>query len=180
MIRYALVLSCIVGILVSTAAAAAGGKTGNSPGAAVDTGVSADSGMRLYSSVGKSVGGHMRHMVAAGYARRISKQARQEGEPEPPSEDGRPAVTQLAFTNPAIPGADFDLSLREAGPVRLEIFSVEGRKVTTLIDRPMSAGTYSIRWEGKDARGRAVTPGVYFCRFETGDLSRTSKVVLAR
>ena len=89
-------------------------------------------------------------------------------------------MTELVFANPVIPGVDFDLSLREAGPVRLEIFSVEGRKVTTLIDRPMPAGAYSVRWEGKDARGRAVTAGIYFCRFETGDLIRTSKVVLAR
>jgi flagellar hook assembly protein FlgD len=122
----------------------------------------------------------MRHMVAAGYTRRIFKEARRETRVGPVGENLKPAVTELKYANPLGGAVDFDLSLKQAGRVRLEVYSVEGRKVATLLDRPMSAGSHSIQWDGKDARGQSVTAGVYFCRFETRDLTVTTKLVLSR
>jgi len=179
MIRHAITLSCIVGILFSLTAAA-GGRAGNSPGAAIGVSVTEDSGKCLYSSVGRSLGSHMRHMLAARHIRRISKEAMRGTGSDPVTEDIRPAETKLAYANPVSLGAGFDLSLRDAGPVRLEIYNVAGRKVATLIDRPMAGGTYSVQWDGNDAGGHPITAGVYFCRLETRDKTVTTKLVVRR
>lgn len=179
MTRHGIILICILGILASLGSAAVG-RAGDSPRAAVGVSVSSDSGNHLYSYVGRSVGTHMRHMVAAGYTRRISGEARLGTRLGPAAEDLKPAITELRYANPLDGAADFDLSLKQAGPVRLEVYSVEGRKVATLLDRPMAAGNYSIQWDGRDARGQSVTAGVYFCRFETRDLTVTTKLVLSR
>ena len=179
MIRNAITLSCIVGILFFLTAAT-GGATGNSPAAAVGASVAADSGKLLQSSVGRSFGSHLRHMLAARHARRISKQAMRQTGSDPVTEDIKPAETKIVYANPVSPGAGFDLSLRDAGQVRLEVYNVAGRKVTTLIDRPMAGGTYSVQWDGNDAGGHPVTAGVYFCRLETRDKTVTTKLVVRR
>jgi flagellar hook assembly protein FlgD len=67
------------------------------------------------------------------------------------------------------------------GPVRLTIYDVHGRRVSTLIDEQRDAGEHFVVWDGRDSRGRSVASGIYFARLSTGDDSAVRKVVrLAR
>jgi DNA-binding beta-propeller fold protein YncE len=50
------------------------------------------------------------------------------------------------------------------GPVVLEIYSVAGRKVHTLVNGAQPGGEHTARWFGTDDRGLPVEPGVYFYR----------------
>jgi hypothetical protein len=74
----------------------------------------------------------------------------------------------------------FDVGGETARAVRLAIFDVRGRRVRTLVDRRMSPGRYTEVWDGHDEAGRALPSGVYFSRFEAGDLRATRKLVLVR
>ena len=177
MLRYAVIVACIIGIGAPLGAIKAAGVV-DVPGAAHCVSVSSDSGKHLYSSVGQGVGSHMRHMMARDYTHRVSAQSQADTGPGPAGERLTPAATELRYANPVGASAVFDLSLEDRGPVRLEVYSVEGRKVATLLDKPMAPGFYSVQWNCKDTGGYPVTPGVYFCCFETTGLSRTTKMVI--
>ncbi len=49
----------------------------------------------------------------------------------------------------------------EPGEVDLDLFDIQGRAVRSLIDDTWVAGSLFATWDGLDAHGRAVTPGIY-------------------
>ncbi len=71
-------------------------------------------------------------------------------------------------------------ALATAGPARLEIFDVRGRRVRALVDERVRAGRHFAVWDGRDERGALVPSGVYFARLVAGDAVRARKIVLAR
>lgn len=73
----------------------------------------------------------------------------------------------------------FDLAERD-GPVQLEIYNAEGRLVRTLLDGPASPGMNSLGWDGKDAQGRPVAPGLYFYQLKGGDFTQTGRTLMLR
>ena len=77
-----------------------------------------------------------------------------------------PSATVLyaPFPNPLAGESTVRLDLAERGIARLEVFDLTGRRVATLADRAFEPGRYSVRWNGRDASGSAVGPGIYFLR----------------
>jgi hypothetical protein len=64
--------------------------------------------------------------------------------------------------------------------VRLEIVTVGGRVIRTLVEEWCAPGIHSAVWDGMDQRGRAVPAGVYFCRLTAGEASQTIKMTHVR
>jgi hypothetical protein len=63
--------------------------------------------------------------------------------------------------------------------VRLEVFSVAGERVRTLVDEPLAPGPHEVRWDDRDEGGRAVAPGSYVMRLSAEQKSLTRRVVVA-
>lgn len=82
--------------------------------------------------------------------------------------------------NPFNPRTTVRFDLAEAGPVRLGIYDTRGRRVVTLVGGPLAAGEYAQEWDGHDARGRAVSSGVYWARLEADGRAISRKLVLVR
>ncbi len=61
--------------------------------------------------------------------------------------------------------------------VRVELYSVSGRKVRTLVDRAAVAGPVRATWDGLDDAGRVVAPGVYLARATVAGQHLDRKVV---
>jgi enediyne biosynthesis protein E4 len=82
------------------------------------------------------------------------------------------AARRLALAcapNPFGPRTTIDYDLPLAGRARVRLYRVSGALLRTLVDEDgQGAGPHSIVWDGRDDRGRAVGPGVYFCRLEAG------------
>jgi len=55
------------------------------------------------------------------------------------------------------------------------VYNVMGAEVATLVQGDQTAGTYMVGWDAGD-----LSNGVYFCRLETGEFSRTIKMVLLK
>ncbi len=93
-----------------------------------------------------------------------------------------PAVTELLppTPNPFQGSAVLAFSLARAGPVRLAIYSVDGRRVRVLADGYREAGRYRLAWDGRDEGRGAVAPGVYFARFAAGGRQFTARLVHLR
>ena len=94
----------------------------------------------------------------------------------PPSASGLAQLT--CRPNPATDGTVLRFSMESAGPATLAIFSIDGRRVATLLDGPMGAGRHQIDWAGRDDLGREVQPGVYFVRLLHDGLVATAKVLV--
>lgn len=71
-------------------------------------------------------------------------------------------------------------SVAARGPVHLSVFDAAGRKVATLVDGVMDAGSYTATWDGQSSGGSLATAGFYIVRLETGGRVMTQKVVLSR
>lgn len=53
-----------------------------------------------------------------------------------------------------------------AAHVALAVYDVAGRRVASLVDRRLEAGTHSLEWDGRDASGVRVASGVYLVRLQ--------------
>jgi hypothetical protein len=62
--------------------------------------------------------------------------------------------------------------------VTLGIFDIYGRKIMTLIDKPLSAGEYTEIWNCMDNSGDRVSPGVYICLLTDGTIKLSQKIVV--
>ncbi len=79
-----------------------------------------------------------------------------------------PVATRLdpARPNPFNPVTTIGFAVGAGPPrrIRLEVFSVRGERVATLVDATLRAGTYRRTWDGRDRHGAPVGSGVYFYR----------------
>ncbi|MFZ0391996.1 MAG: ScyD/ScyE family protein [Calditrichia bacterium] len=81
-------------------------------------------------------------------------------------------TTTIHFNVPAI--AD------NATAVEIIVYDLTGREVATLVDGVMSAGEYSVQWDGTSSNGKQVAGGVYIYRMVAGDFVQTRKMVLIK
>jgi hypothetical protein len=93
-----------------------------------------------------------------------------------------PTVTQLAFAqpNPFRGSAALAFSLAQGGSVELAIYSVDGRRVRTLVSGAREAGEYRQVWDGRDDQGQQTGAGVYYARLVAGKVRMTRTVVYLR
>jgi hypothetical protein len=95
---------------------------------------------------------------------------------------GRPASYQLEESrpNPFNPRTEIRYQLPERTAVRLAVFDVAGREVRVLVDAVEGAGEHGAVWDGKDARGKVMSSGVYFYRLKAGEFEETRRVTLVK
>jgi aminopeptidase N len=84
------------------------------------------------------------------------------------------------YPNPFNPGTTISFSLPHRSEVRLTVYDALGREVVQLLNGRQEAGGHSARWEGKDAFGRPVASGTYFCRLTAESWTSTRKMLMLR
>jgi hypothetical protein len=82
--------------------------------------------------------------------------------------------------NPFTRRTRISYQLATPGEVDLRVYDISGRLVRTLNQGLCDPGYYTVMWDGKDDRGRVVSSGVYFVRFETEGCEKVEKAVLLR
>jgi hypothetical protein len=84
------------------------------------------------------------------------------------------------YPNPFNPDTRIIFDLPETGQVVLQIFDIEGRLVTQLLDTKMRSGRHELSWNGLDTAGNPVSSGIYIYRLRSGKMIRTKKMTLLR
>lgn len=99
-------------------------------------------------------------------------------EPDP----ARPQVFTLEpnYPNPFNSSTRLSYSLPSAGIVRVTVYDLLGREVTTLLRVAQPAGRHLITWDGLDQHGTAVSSGVYIVQLQAGDRRTSRRVLLVR
>jgi hypothetical protein len=80
--------------------------------------------------------------------------------------------------NPGRGPAEIRYSLAAQLQTTLQVSDLTGRVLRTLISSVQTPGRYSVRWDGRDSRGRLLAHGIYFCSLAAGGQRFIQKVVL--
>jgi photosystem II stability/assembly factor-like uncharacterized protein len=104
------------------------------------------------------------------------------------SDQDRPPDQPEVFTlegnypNPFSTSTTIIARLTSSADVKVEIFDLAGRRITTLHERQTAAGVLQVKWDGTFEHGLAVPSGVYLYRISSADggLSETGKMSLLR
>ena len=80
-----------------------------------------------------------------------------------------------AYPNPFNAETRISFALPRVAEVRLDVFDITGRKVSTLVSGKLSAGEHSIFFDGS-----GLASGLYFCRLQADKDVQTKKVILLR
>ena len=84
------------------------------------------------------------------------------------------------FPNPFNSGTTIRFSVSGQQRTSLNVYSVVGQKIRTLIDNKLEGGSHSATWDGRDEDGKLVGSGLYFCRLSTGKEVATIKLLNLR
>jgi hypothetical protein len=84
------------------------------------------------------------------------------------------------FPNPVNREATIAWAVKAEGRVTLRMFDAAGREVRSLVDSRLKPGTYSLKWDGRSAKGGQVATGVYFYQLETATGTLCRKVTVTR
>lgn len=85
-----------------------------------------------------------------------------------------------AAPNPFNPRTVFTFRLDRSGPVRLDLYSLAGRHVITLVDDWFEAGPHDRTWSGMDAAGRAVATAPYIAQLQSAGRTVRRTVTLIK
>jgi hypothetical protein len=79
------------------------------------------------------------------------------------------------YPNPFNPSTVIKFSVAHAGYVKLEVFDVNGRRISALMDGELKAGTYKY-----NLNASGYSSGVYFYKLSTSGFAETRKMVLVK
>ena len=91
----------------------------------------------------------------------------------------RPMLAQ-SFPNPAGDITRIRFAMPTAGPTRLTLEDVAGRRIATLVDQPMSAGQHEVIWNGRMSNGERAAAGVYFYRLTVNGAASAARRLVVR
>lgn len=64
--------------------------------------------------------------------------------------------------------------------VNLKVYDILGREITTLINKNLQSGTYSIPFSTSRFSNNKISNGIYFYRLQTEDFTQTKKLVIIK
>ncbi|MCP4581466.1 MAG: T9SS type A sorting domain-containing protein [candidate division Zixibacteria bacterium] len=79
------------------------------------------------------------------------------------------------YPNPFNASTTISFSLKDSGPVKLDIFDITGLLVTTLIDKYLPTGEYDLIWNAKE-----FSSGIYIFKLTSGGNMLVKKAVLVK
>lgn len=79
------------------------------------------------------------------------------------------------FPNPFNPKTKIAFDIPQQAHAKLEIYSVDGKLISQLVNSSLDAGTYNVEWDAN-----SVASGLYFYRLSAGEFSQTKKLVIVK
>ncbi len=84
------------------------------------------------------------------------------------------------YPNPFNPTTTISFSIQNNSNVELTVFNIKGQRVKQLISDQLSAGEYSVFWDGRDENYKPVGSGIYLYKLIAGDFQRVRKMILMK
>lgn len=84
------------------------------------------------------------------------------------------------YPNPFNPVTTIDYSLERRLYVEITIHNLLGRRVKTVVNKVMPAGTHTAYWDGVNSDGEPTASGIYFYQIKARNFVETKKMVLLK
>jgi uncharacterized protein len=84
------------------------------------------------------------------------------------------------FPNPFNPSTSLQFDIPSSTNILINIFDINGRLISTLIDGAIEPGMHNITWDGRDQYGNTAAAGLYFCRMVADNFSQSQKLMLVK
>jgi hypothetical protein len=84
------------------------------------------------------------------------------------------------YPNPFNPNTTIKYSLKEDSEVSVAIYDIKGRKVASIEEGLVKAGTRTLNWNGKSFNNDSAPSGVYFIKLNAGSFTQTKKAILLK
>jgi len=79
--------------------------------------------------------------------------------------------------NPFNKNTSITFTISKKGQLKLKVYDISGRMVSTITEEIKEPGKYQIIWNGTDNKGRKLSSGIYFLKAEYKQKSITKKVI---
>lgn len=79
------------------------------------------------------------------------------------------------YPNPFNPSTNIEFTTPQNGNIKLEVYSITGQLITTLVDGYLNAGTHSVTFDAS-----AFSSGLYLYRLWNGSSSITKNMTLIK
>jgi hypothetical protein len=79
------------------------------------------------------------------------------------------------YPNPFNPSTTINYSIPKSSCVKLRVYDILGNLIAVLVNEEKSKGNYSIEFNAS-----TLTSGVYFYTLQSGDFSKTKKLILLK
>jgi hypothetical protein len=87
----------------------------------------------------------------------------------------RTFLLEQNYPNPLNPLSVIGYTLSASDRVRLSVFDLLGREITTLVNERKAPGRYTVTWDAGD-----LPSGVYFYKLTSGNFTNVKKMMLTR
>lgn len=84
------------------------------------------------------------------------------------------------FPNPFNQSTRFIFKVPVASRIKVEIYTLLGQRIRTLVSDFRAPGVYSILFDGRDHRGQPLSSGLYLCQLTADNFQQTIKFTLVR
>jgi hypothetical protein len=88
-----------------------------------------------------------------------------------------PVIYSLSqnYPNPFNPVTTIKYDIANIQDVKLTIYDILGREITTLVDKKQEPGSYQVNWDASN-----YTSGIYFYTLATNNFNQTKKLILLK
>ena len=84
------------------------------------------------------------------------------------------------YPNPFNPTSKIKMQIAKLSHVKLVVYDVVGREVTTLVNEQLKPGTYEVKFDARHGRSSSYQSGVYFYRLMADGVSITKIMLLIK
>lgn len=84
------------------------------------------------------------------------------------------------FPTPFNASVTIPITIAVSGQVRMSVYNLMGQQIRILRDGWTEAGVHQVRWDGRTDSGAEAASGVYWALLQSGEFTRSTKLVLLR
>ncbi len=84
------------------------------------------------------------------------------------------------YPNPFNPTTEIQYQVPEKNHVSIKVFNISGQLVKTLVNTAKDAGSFTVKWDGRDQAGFQLPSGVYMYEMKAGSFIQNKKMLLIK
>ena len=84
------------------------------------------------------------------------------------------------YPNPFNPETNIKYQLPNEAFVEITIFNLSGQRIITLLKKYQNAGSFELKWDGRNEMGEQVVSGIYVYQLKNDEFVSTKKMMLIR